>query len=140
MKTGQTFKRVTCDTCKGLTQDTLSNRKKFNAEQEADKKISDSIATVHQSNYQVFRMLFSPKSQTLSIHFINMNPYSLSVQNFKEIMGSQFNLLQDLILKPVSPSEAQEKLRCKCNEPQMGHKIAPVFLKRNLKLMQKHRG
>lgn len=44
-------------------------------------------ATLQQSNFQLFRMMFSSKSNIMSIHFLNLNPYQMSIQSYRHLMS-----------------------------------------------------
>ena len=70
----------------GLLQDGFSR-----AERDANVGgVSSASASAH-SNFLAFRFLWSTKSQILSVHFIQLNPYMLQTQStqskhFKRIM------------------------------------------------------
>jgi len=66
--------------------------------------------------------MFSQKSQTMSVHFVQFNPYQLSTQNFRKIMVDNLNQIKSDTVNPVNDDE----------DP-----VPPVFLKRNLKHYRK---
>lgn len=64
----------------------------------------------------MFRFLWSSKSQILSVHFIQLNPYLLPAQttnskHFKRIMQENYDQIQDAIVQPAPPSSSH----CPCN-------------------------
>lgn len=69
--------------------------------------VNTASASAH-SNFQAFRFLWSSKSQILTAHFIQLNPYMLPAQStnskaFKRIMQENFDLLQECSVQPTPP-------------------------------------
>lgn len=128
----------------------------------------NATAAAH-SNFQVFRFLWSSRSQILSVHFIQLNPYLLPAQttnskHFKRIMQENYDYIQDMVVQPAPPSSSE----CRCHSTynrivasgalegkvdglaqkdagsadgiDYGKRLRPpVFLKRSMKIMSKSR-
>lgn len=115
------------------------------------------------SNFQVFRFLWSTKSQILTIHFLQLNPYMLPIQtssskNFKRIMQENFDLLYETIIQPC-PSAFSDNCHCHKHYNSIRDPVdnlldptdhsssidyskrlnPPIFLKRSMKVMRKVR-
>lgn len=73
-----------------------------------------------QFNKILIRMLYSPESQVISIHYLNLNPYNAPI-----IVKNPESTLVQSLNNPASSNE--------------GYISNQVFLKRNLKLMEKIR-
>jgi len=88
-----------------------------------------------QNTFSCFRFLYSSKSHVLSIHYLNMNPYQLQPANYRRIMQDCYSKLRDCTNEAIA---AAEDCECSTTFNQM-EGSPPVFLKRNLKQMQKLR-
>jgi hypothetical protein len=80
------------------------------------------------SNFITFRLLWSSISQTLSIHYVSLNPYQLqsSGSTFKKQMSDSFFALRRHTFEPISSTPST----C-CPENKLSAIDPPIFLKRN---------
>jgi hypothetical protein len=78
----------------------------------------------------------------MSIHFLNLNPYQLPIQAVRGKMRDNMQVLKELITNPGAPSLtylAPPTCDCTPNTLSDDQTQPPIFLKRNLKSMLKHR-
>lgn len=118
----------------GLENDGRQTRSEANPNQ------SSSLSTLNQNNFQVFRLLYSPTSKVLAIHYLNLNPYGLPIQNYRNLMKEDFAYMRDAAHQVGVPSaEKDSSCNCRTNAFVQDKSQPPIFLKRNLKAMMKHR-
>ena len=87
-------------------------------------------------------MLWSPVSKTLAVHYICLNPYLFMTTgqlSFSKIMQDNFNMMRDQCYQKIKTVNEEDKEAPIQNVLGPRASNAPVFLKRNLKLMRKQR-
>jgi hypothetical protein len=87
--------------------------------------------------------MWSKKSQIMAIHYLNLNPYQIQTQgykNYRKIMSENYELLQQSTIGALPSAGSTAEQTCGCKINQIGDKSQPpIFLKRNLKQMMKLR-
>lgn len=97
-----------------------------------------SLVALHGTNFQVFRLLWSPVSSTLAVHYINFNPHQFMTNgsiSFGKVLKQNHQVLHENTVTPIGGKDTEEVTNT-LGEPRGN---APIFLRRNLKHMQKHR-
>lgn len=106
-------------------------------------QLSTTAAATQQANFQVFRLMWSKKSQIMAIHYLNLNPYQIQTQgykNYRKIMSENYELLQQSTVGALPSADSASAQPCGCKVNQIGDKSQPpIFLRRNLKQMMKFR-
>lgn len=107
-------------------------------------QLSTSAAATQQANFQVFRLMWSKKSNVMAIHYLNLNPYQIQTQGYKcyrRVMSENYELLKQSTVGALPSAETElQAPACCCEVNRVGDACQPpVFLKRNLKQMMKFR-
>ena len=94
----------------------------------ANNTISAAAAALQMSNFHTFRLLWSTECNTLSIHFVNLNPYHIQTSgsaNFKKQMQETYDILRSHTFEPISVSPQ----KC-CTLNKLSNDDPPIFLQR----------